>query len=160
MNGGCIGGGLFGAESAGGDAAAAEMLKDQAAAALLVAVVVGAGRMALEASAEALTSAATPVSAPAGRLRELAAAKCFNAPKPLSGPTRKQWSRWTGHGVVLKSRQMHCGCSALLSAVCYRYLQVRYFGRFSYEQFAVWSATSVRYGLQHHWCQGDTFSQR
>jgi len=151
VGGGGIGDGLFGFESAGGYAAAAAMLKDQAAAALLVAVVVGARRMALEASAEALTSAATPVSAPAGRLRELAAAQCFNAPRPLSGPTRKQWSRWTGHGVVLKSRQMHGGSSALLSAVCYCYLQVRYFGRFSDVQLAVWSATSVRYGVQHHW---------
>jgi len=114
---GGIGGGLSSAEGAGGCAAVVEVLKEPAVAALRLAVVVAVaviGQMALAASTEA-SEVATPVPAQGGRLRKQSAAEDNLAPKPLSGPTRKLWSRWTGHGVELKSRQMHCGSLALWS---------------------------------------------
>jgi len=117
---GGIGGGLSSAEGAGGCAAVVEVLKEPAVAALRLAVVVAVamiGQMALAASTEAseVAAPATPVPAQGGRLRKQSAAEDNLAPKPLSGPTRKLWSRWTGHGVELKSRQMHCGSLALWS---------------------------------------------
>ena len=130
---GSIGGVLFCAEGAGGCEAVAELLREQAAAALLVAVAVAVtGRMALAALDEVSPAAAvTLVPAREGRLGEQAAADDFSAPKPLSGPTRKLWSRWTDRGVVLKSRHMPGGLSAFWSTFSYCFMQFRYFGRCS-----------------------------
>ena len=145
---GGIGSGLFCAEGAGGCAAAAEMLEEQATAAHLVAEMVAVTCwMASAAQAKGSEeAAATPAPTRAGRLIVQTAAEDCKAPKPLNGPTRKKWSRWTGHGVVLMSRQMKCGSSAVLETLCYCSLQFHGFGRCSDEQSMVW-----RMGLQHRW---------
>ena len=108
------------------------MLKEQAAAPLLVAAaVVVTGQMAFATPDEASPAAATMlVPAREGRQGEQAAADDFSAPKPLSGPTRKLWSRWTDRGVVLKSRHMQCGASAFWSTLSYCFMQFRYFYHF------------------------------